>query len=472
MLDAVKVVDAALGEEASSAPPPPLSWIDMSNWDNEPVPEQAWAVPNRIPLRQCSLFSGEGAAGKSTAELHRSVAHVLARDWLGSMPEPGPAWCIDAEEEKDVMHRRLDAIIRHYRMTFDDVIKGGLQIMSLAGQEALLATVSRNGRVEPTTLYKQLLEAAGDIKPKSISIASCANVFAGDETVRHHVQQFISLLTRIAIVANGSVVLVSHPSLTGISSDTGISGSTQWHNAMRARFYMKSPKPKPDEQPDDDLREIVFKKNQYGPKAETIVLRYTDGMFLPVPGISSLDKLAREARADELFVRLVDETNRRNERFSSLIGAHMYAPSVFARDADAKAADSSVDRAVVERRPSKQRSRVSNGKDVLPDIDGRSAMARRFKDITTAVLIDQGGADQCSESRLQLVRRFAAAAVLAERLESRLANGEQIDVAEHAVLCSTLVRIAQRIGINRVPKNITPSLADYLQSHAADGDVR
>jgi hypothetical protein len=28
---------------------------------------------------------------------------------------------------------------------------------------------------------------------------------------------------------------------------------------------------------------------------------------------------------------------------------------------------------------------------------------------TSAILADQGGADQCSESRLQLVRRFAAA---------------------------------------------------------------
>jgi hypothetical protein len=111
-----------------------------------------------------------------------------------------------------------------------------------------------------------------------------------------------------------------------------------------------------------------------------------------------------------------------------------------------------------------QRSRITNGKDLLPDIDGRSAMARRFKDITSAVLTDQGGAHQCSESRLQLVRRFAAAAVLAERMEARLARGEQIDVAEHAVLCSTLVRIAQRIGINRVPRDVTPSLADYLRS--------
>jgi hypothetical protein len=50
--------------------------------------------------------------------------------------------------------------------------------------------------------------------------------------------------------------------------------------------------------------------------------------------------------------------------------------------------DSSADRVFVERRPSKQRSRLSNGTKLLPDLDGRSAMARRLKDITSAILTD------------------------------------------------------------------------------------
>jgi hypothetical protein len=128
------------------------------------------------------------------------------------------------------------------------------------------------------------------------------------------------------------------------------------------------------------------------------------------------------------------------------------------------APNSSADPAPVERRSSKQRSRMTNGTALLPDIDGRSAIARRFKDITSAILADQGGADQCSQSRLQLVRRFAAAAVLAEQLESRLANGEQIDIQEHALLCSTLARLASRIGIERRARDVT-TLADYLQQH-------
>ena len=83
------------------------------------------------------------------------------------------------------------------------------------------------------------------------------------------------------------------------------------------------------------------------------------------------------------------------------------------------------------------------------------------------IAIDQGGADRCSETRMQLIRRFASGAVLAEALEARLARGEPVDIAEHALLSSTLVRLAQRIGINRVVKDLTPSLSEYLTPQEA-----
>jgi hypothetical protein len=112
---------------------------------------------------------------------------------------------------------------------------------------------------------------------------------------------------------------------------------------------------------------------------------------------------------------------------------------------------------------------VTNGADILPGIDGRSLLARRYRDIAGAVLADQAGARQCSEARLQLIRRFAAACVLAEQLEARLTNGHAIDVGEHAALSSTLVRLAARIGIDRMPKDVTPSLSDYLATRQAAG---
>lgn len=115
------------------------------------------------------------------------------------------------------------------------------------------------------------------------------------------------------------------------------------------------------------------------------------------------------------------------------------------------------------------RSRVSNGADILPGIDQRSAIARRYRDVCSQIAADQGGADGLSESRLQLIRRFAGACVLAEAMEARIASGESIDIGEYAQLTSTLTRVASRIGINRHTKTI-PHLREYLVGKLVEED--
>jgi RecA-family ATPase len=312
-----------------------LAFIDMSKWDFEPTPEQDWAVCNRIPRRECVLFSGEGGAGKSIEQLHLSVASVLKRDWLGAVPEQGSALFIDAEDDEKVLHRRLKAIAEHYDTSITEMIRCGLHLVSWRGIDATLAVV-RNGKIEPTPLYRSLFEAAGDIKPVMIGIAASANVFAGNENDRAQVQQFVALLTRVAMVANGSVVLISHPSLTGISTESGLSGTTQWHNAVRARFFLRSVKPEAGEPLDTDLRELVFKKNNYGPVSESIVLRWTNGLFLPVQD-TSLDQATREATAQDVFLTLLKRFRLQNRNVSDKPSVS-YAPALFAREDEAKSA--------------------------------------------------------------------------------------------------------------------------------------
>ena len=113
------------------------------------------------------------------------------------------------------------------------------------------------------------------------------------------------------------------------------------------------------------------------------------------------------------------------------------------------------------------RDKLTNGTKVLPLTDGRVRIARRFRGIANAIVADQGGIELCSESRLQLIRRFSAACVLAEELEGQLARGEEIDVERHALLCSTLTRLAQRIGMDRRAKDISPTLGDILRDDLA-----
>ena len=124
-------------------------------------------------------------------------------------------------------------------------------------------------------------------------------------------------------------------------------------------------------------------------------------------------------------------------------------------------------RSVLKPHVPRNRSRISNQREILPGIDQRLAIARRYRDLVAQIAIDQGGADRCSETRMQLIRRFASGAVLAEELEARLARGEPVGIAEHALLSSTLVRLAQRIGLERRARNVTPSVGQYLAARTA-----
>jgi len=108
------------------------------------------------------------------------------------------------------------------------------------------------------------------------------------------------------------------------------------------------------------------------------------------------------------------------------------------------------------------RDRVSNGRDILPNTDGRFLIAKRYKTIASAIAVDAGGSEACGEAKLQLIRRFSACAVLAEMMEADLANGKDINVERHALLVSSMVRITRQLGLGR--KDVTLTLDQYLHS--------
>jgi RecA-family ATPase len=213
-----------------------------------------------------------------------------------------------------------------------------LHLLSFAGADAVLAVPDRQGKVQPTLLFERLLEAAADIRPRHIGVDATADTFAGNEIDRSQVRQFVGLMRKLAIVANGSVVLLAHPSLTGINSGTGLSGSTAWHNSVRARMLLKTVQGQDDEgQSASDLRELSFLKNNYGPLSEGIVLRFHNGLFLPVAGQSTLEKLARDQKIDEAFLDVLGKLTRQNRPVSPSAHASNYAPKVIAGHPNGKA---------------------------------------------------------------------------------------------------------------------------------------
>ena len=169
----------------------PLQWLDMSTWDNEPIPQRDWVIPNRVPAEQVGLFSGEGGAGKSIIELTKDVAHVAGKDWFGSLPDVGPAIYIGTEDSEKELHIRLAMIARHFNLSFQGLVNDGLKVLPLLDDDAetslgaLLCTLSHGSTIEPTPLFHQIYEAAGDIKPINISIDPLSSVLAATKSTAH-----------------------------------------------------------------------------------------------------------------------------------------------------------------------------------------------------------------------------------------------------------------------------------------------
>jgi hypothetical protein len=342
--DVVRAVDWCYAKEAKkteapvplSQSVPPWAW-DSIALDGLEVPQAEWAVHNRIPMKQVCLISGHGSIGKSLIALHLAAAHSAGRDWLGSMPALGASFFIDCEDDFSEIWRRLDAIRRFYAVTYRDFIDGGLMIKAMSGLDCVMAVVNpKSGVVSPTQFYASVLEQAGDLKPVNIVIANASNVFAGNEVDRSQVQQFINLMKGFTNASGGAVTLLSHSSLAGMSTESGLSGSTQWHNAVRARMWLRAVKPNGAEtQVDSELRVLEFKKNQYGKCDEEVTLRWRDGMLQPLLGLADYEQAARDAEAKDTFLILLRRFKASGNRVSHL-RSPTWAPSRFAEQDEAR----------------------------------------------------------------------------------------------------------------------------------------
>jgi hypothetical protein len=117
------------------------------------------------------------------------------------------------------------------------------------------------------------------------------------------------------------------------------------------------------------------------------------------------------------------------------------------------------------------RSRVTNGSSLFVDGDGRGVWARRWRDLRALYADDLGGAASLSEFQLGLLGTAATMRCELERLEGRLSVGEAIDTDMYGRIAGHYRRICETLGIERRQRDVTPSVAEYIEhTAAADGD--
>jgi RecA-family ATPase len=338
--------------------------IDPSDWEGQPIPERQWYLEGLIPNRQVTLLSGDGGTGKSLLAYQIGLAGVLGVETLGFRPAEGRVVYLAAEDDEGELKRRAHDILTAIGRTFAD-LNGQMRVIPMAGMDAELVTEKRRSReLQLTALAQQIADLLTEFRPRLLILDTAADVFGGDEINRKQVRFFVSMLRRFAMECDLAVLLLSHPSVQGMQSGTGLSGSTAWNNSVRSRLYFTADKT------DEDLRLLKNMKANYGRKGAETKLRWHEGVFMLDDGKPSKAAALLANHADDVFLRMLSLINGSGRRVSSSRST-AYAPTVMAtmpeRDGTSKKAlEESMARLFAEKKiavvkegpPSRQRERL------------------------------------------------------------------------------------------------------------------
>lgn len=298
-----------------------------SDLEGQPIPSRRWLVEGLVPSGTVTLLGGDGGTGKSLCALQLAISAALESPWLGFPVTAGRALYISAEDDRDELHRRLSDIARAEGVALADL--GNLTVRSLAGEDALLATAEKSGGIlHPSPLYHEIDRHMGDQAPALVVLDTLADLFPGNENDRAQARQFIGMLRGLAIRHECAVVILAHPSVSGLNSGSGTSGSTGWNNSVRSRLYLERVI-QGGYEADPDARVLRTMKANYGRTGGEISLRWQSGVFVAQAPETGLDKIAATAKAERVFLKLFDLYEGQGRRVNSNGGPN-YAPKVFA----------------------------------------------------------------------------------------------------------------------------------------------
>ena len=272
-----------------------------------------------IPMRKVTLLQGDGGDGK-TLLLHQLQAScATGLPWIGlEVTECASVGFYTEDDEYDAKERQ-QAIDAHYgRFCAGD---DRMRVFTRDGRENELVVFDRNRKAFVTPFYKQVQETALDAKARLLALDVAVDMYGGNEIVRTEVRAMFRALKVLARKMDGAVVMSMHVSQSGIRTDGGHSGSTDWSNAARSRLYLN----RPDDQTDPNARVLTRKKANYAAIGDRLDLRWSAGVLM-----RDGQELASRPQATQVFLEILDAMTREGQAVSSVLMGN-YAPRLFAR---------------------------------------------------------------------------------------------------------------------------------------------
>jgi RecA-family ATPase len=303
---------------------PALALVTPPAWRGVPLAPMRWLATHRIPAADVTILSGDGGGGKTTVALQLAVAVERGLgDWLGTTCDPGPVIFVSAEEPDHEMRRRLQRVARKRGLEPDEIAE--LHFHFASPENCLLAVARADGVMVPTPLFESLAAAAAGIRPVLIVVDSIAATFGGNQNDRVSARSFVSLFRRLAQDVDCAVLLLDHPSLSGITAGTGRGGSMDWQNATRARLHLETV------QGADGItsRVLEVKKSNYGPVGDKVTLQWEDGCFVMDGTASAPHQAAAHVSAEQTYLACLDAITAQGRHACHAPGRG-YAPKTFA----------------------------------------------------------------------------------------------------------------------------------------------
>lgn len=235
----------AVVEHDADGWPPPLDLRDLAQREPEPP---AFVVQDWLPCGYVTLLAGHGGIGKSAIALHLAVCIALGLAFCGLAVERRRVLYLACEDRADVLHWRLARICRHLGVDMA-ALAGWLQVLDLVGRDSILWDRDPRTGYTFTMPYGNLEACVKASEAQVLFVDGIADTFGGNENSRTDVKRFINSLVEL-MPKTGATVLIGHvakPASSAGPNGDGYSGSTGWHNSVRARWYLY-----PETVPGDD----------------------------------------------------------------------------------------------------------------------------------------------------------------------------------------------------------------------------
>lgn len=321
--------DVSGGEGPKAAP---FEVVNLDGLGVTAPPPQRWYWDRIIPAGAVTLLAAHGGVGKSTLALMLAATAADARQtssFLGVPLHPCRVCYYSAEDPREVVMRRLDAIVRGLELS-PDRVRERLTVLDATGGDPILFAdqPGRGVRAAGTTATYQALDAyVARKRIELLVIDNASDAFAASEIDRPSVRAFVRSLAQLVKARDGAVLLLSHVDkatakasggpLAALSAGEAYSGSSAWNNSARSRLFMH--------RRESGLLELKQQKSNLGPLVAPIVLEWPEGE-LPrlVPAPDSLEG------GDDVLLALLTLVHDFEER-GEHVSATTSGPSTAAR---------------------------------------------------------------------------------------------------------------------------------------------